>query len=134
MTWRPLEAWTRAQTSRDRSPMEWVREEPVSGHSTKWTTVPGASLPGEQRDRWSGERNGGQERGCLVLRTRRMSRRAPHDSVSVGSGEGAGSEDAEKRRRNVSERLGQAGGVLCANKRAAHLETGAVGGGLPDHL
>ena len=101
MTRRPLEAWTTARTAWDRSPVEWVQEGPVSGHSTKWTTVPGASLHGEQRDRWWRERNGAQERGCLVLRTRRMSRRAPHDSVSVGSGEGAGIEDAEKRRRNV---------------------------------
>ena len=41
---------------------------------------------------------------------------------------GAGIEDAEKKRRNVgSERLGQAGRVLSADKKTAHHETGGRG-------
>ena len=56
-------------------------------------------------------------------------------TLSLGSGEGVGIEDAEKRRRNVgSERLGQAGGVLCADKKTAHHETRGAGGRLPERL
>lgn len=134
MTRRPLAAWTRARAGRGHSPVEWAREGPVSGHGTKWKaswSFPpwGAERQAVGREEW------GQERACLKRGLSHVLICQCHDSVTVGSGEGAGTEDAEKRRRKVgSERLGQAGGVLCADKKTTHHETGGAGGRLPECL